>query len=66
MRVRDSVFGGVIMYLVAWLMHGLIFRWRATRLNADTVERLLAWPGKKLLGAVSTPRKLKPSSDDHP
>jgi lipid A 4'-phosphatase len=61
----DVVFGGVIMYLVAWVMHGLIFRWRPTRLNADTVERLLAWPGKKILGAVSTPRKLKQSSDDH-
>ena len=52
----DVVFAGVVMYLVAWMMHGLIFRWRATRLNKDTVERALGWPGKKIFGAVSPPQ----------
>jgi hypothetical protein len=44
------------MYLVAWVMHGLIFRWRATRLNKDSVERVLAWPGKKITGAAPSPQ----------
>jgi lipid A 4'-phosphatase len=52
----DVVFAGVLMYLVAWVMHGLIFRWRATRLNKDTVERVLAWPGKKIIGIVPSPQ----------
>jgi lipid A 4'-phosphatase len=34
----DVVFAGVLMYLVAWILHGLIFRWRATRLGADKGE----------------------------
>ncbi len=52
----DVVFAGVIMYLVIWVMHGLIFRWRATRLNKDTVDRVLAWPGKKISGAAPSPQ----------
>jgi lipid A 4'-phosphatase len=31
----DVVFAGVFMYLVAWTLHGLIFRWRETRLGED-------------------------------
>lgn len=60
----DVVFAGVITYLVIWVMHGLIFRWRATRLNSDTVERLLAWPGKKLLGAISSPQPAPGNRED--
>jgi lipid A 4'-phosphatase len=52
----DVVFAGVIMYLVVWVMHGLIFRWRATRLNKNTVEDVLAWPGKKMFGAAPSPQ----------
>ena len=52
----DVVFAGVIMYLVAWVMHGLIFRWPATRLHKDTVDRVLAWPGKKIFGATPSPQ----------
>ena len=58
----DVVFAGVIVYLVIWVMHGVIFRWPATRLNADTVARFLAWPGKKLLGTISSPQPA-PSSN---
>jgi lipid A 4'-phosphatase len=49
----DVVFAGVLMYLVVWSLHGLIFRWRATRLGKDTVERALARPGEALLGALA-------------
>jgi lipid A 4'-phosphatase len=52
----DVAFAGVFMYLVAWVMHGLIFRWRATRLNKDTVERVLAWPSKKMIGTAPSPQ----------
>jgi lipid A 4'-phosphatase len=50
----DVVFAGVFMYLVVWSLHGLIFRWRATRWGDDTVERALAWPGEALLRARAT------------
>jgi lipid A 4'-phosphatase len=50
----DVVFAGVFMYLVLWTLHGLIFRWRATRLSDDAIERALAWPGETILRALSS------------
>jgi lipid A 4'-phosphatase len=44
----DVVFGGVVVFLVIWLTHGLLYRWRATRLTDAGVERSLeriATPG---------------------
>jgi len=38
----DVVFAGVFMYLVVWAMHGFIYRWRATRMSDDAIERPLA------------------------
>ena len=49
----DVVFAGVFMYLVLWTLHGLIFRWRATRLNEYTVESALAHVGTSLRRALS-------------
>jgi len=49
----DVVFAGVIIYLVVWSMHGLIFRWRATRLGENSVERVLARAGEALCRAFS-------------
>ena len=37
----DVVFAGVIMFLLVWTCHGLIYRWRHTRLTDETVERPL-------------------------
>jgi lipid A 4'-phosphatase len=54
----DVVFAGVIIYLVVWWMHGLIFRWRATRLAENAVERALAWPGETLCRAFSALARL--------
>ena len=44
----DGVFAGVFMFLVIWLVHGLLYRWRPTRITDDGVERALeriATPG---------------------
>src|SRR5215475_2327035 len=47
----DVVFAGVFSFLVIWLVHGLLYRWRPTRTTdaalEGTLERMLAWrPGK--------------------
>jgi membrane-associated PAP2 superfamily phosphatase len=52
----DVVFAGVFMYLVIWLMHGLIYRWPATRIDEAAVERRLADAGETLAALV---RRLK-------
>ena len=44
----DVVFGGVVVFLVIWLVHGLLYRWRSTRLTDAGVEHALeriATPG---------------------
>src|ERR1700758_2048800 len=40
----DVVFAGVLMYLVIWTAHGLIYRWPATRLDEKALED---WLGPK-------------------
>jgi membrane-associated PAP2 superfamily phosphatase len=35
----DVVFAGVFAFLVIWLTHGLIYRWSATRIADEAVER---------------------------
>jgi membrane-associated PAP2 superfamily phosphatase len=37
----DVVFAGVFTFLIIWLTHGLIYRWRKTRLSDEAVERAL-------------------------
>ena len=37
----DIVFSGVFTFLVIWVMHGLIYRWRATRITDQQVERAI-------------------------
>ncbi len=49
----DVVFAGVFMFLLAWTFHGLIYRWRATRLTDKAVERALARPGETLRKALA-------------
>jgi membrane-associated PAP2 superfamily phosphatase len=44
----DVVFAGVLMYLVIWAMHGLMFRWRATRVEEGAIERTLAELGETI------------------
>jgi lipid A 4'-phosphatase len=35
----DVVFAGVFAFLMIWLVHGLIYRWRGTRITDEQVER---------------------------
>jgi membrane-associated PAP2 superfamily phosphatase len=37
----DTVFAGVFTFLIIWAVHGLIYRWPATRFSDDTVERAI-------------------------
>ena len=37
----DVVFAGVFTYLMIWLVHGLIYRWRPTRFSDAAVERAI-------------------------
>jgi len=48
----DVVFAGVFMYLLIWLLHGLIYRWPATRIDEAAAERRLTEAGDKL-GALA-------------
>jgi lipid A 4'-phosphatase len=48
----DVVFAGVFMYLLIWLIHGVIYRWPATRIDEAAAERRLTEAGEKL-GALA-------------
>ena len=37
----DVVFAGVVEFLLIWIVHGLIYRWRATRIGDEAVDRAL-------------------------
>jgi membrane-associated PAP2 superfamily phosphatase len=50
----DVVFAGVLMYLVTWVAHGLIYRWPATRLDEKPLEDWLGHTGEWLSGMVRT------------
>ena len=49
----DVVFAGVLMYLLIWTFHGLIYRWRPTRLTDEMVERPLEQIGKAIRDALA-------------
>ena len=40
--LSDVVFAALMMCLVIWLSHGLIFRWVRTRLDETTIDRRIA------------------------
>ncbi len=46
----DVVFAGVLMFLLIWITHGLLFRWRATRPTDSATERFIARIGEALHG----------------
>ena len=37
----DVVFAGVFSFLVIWLVHGLLYRWRRTRTSDAAVDGVL-------------------------
>ena len=52
----DVVFAGVLTFLVIWLTYGLLYRWGATRITDDAIERALervAMPGYNLSMSVA-------------
>ena len=46
----DVLAAGVAAFLVTWLMHGAIFRWKRTRLTDEQIDHALACFGAKPLG----------------
>jgi lipid A 4'-phosphatase len=59
----DVVFAGVVMYLVIWIAYGLIYRWRATRMTDDAVERPLARIGEAIGKALARLTRRGDASD---
>jgi membrane-associated PAP2 superfamily phosphatase len=54
----DVVFSGVFTFLIIWLVHGLVYRWPATRLSHDAIELAIARSGlhlRKIGTAISVP-----------
>lgn len=51
----DVAFAGIATFLIIWLAHGFIYRWRATRLSDEQIEAALArlaMPGNRKLKAL--------------
>jgi lipid A 4'-phosphatase len=49
----DVVFAGVLMFLLIWTCHGLIYRWRLTRLTDEMIERPLEQLGKAVRDSLA-------------
>ncbi|HML08212.1 MAG TPA: phosphatase PAP2 family protein [Xanthobacteraceae bacterium] len=49
----DTVFAGVFMFLLVWTLHGLIYRWRATRIADQTIEDGLAQAGEAMRATLA-------------
>ena len=48
----DVAAAGLVTFLVVWLAHGYIYRWRSTRLSdarIDAALTRLAWPAYRAL-----------------
>ena len=54
----DVVFAGVLTYLLIWTFHGLIYRWRPTRLTDEMVERPLEQVGTAFRDAIAAVLRL--------
>lgn len=51
----DVVFAGILIFLIVWLVHGAIYRWRATRISDQAVERTLeriTMPAYRAIGGI--------------
>lgn len=66
----DVVFAGVFTFLVIWLVHGLLYRWPASRITDEAVERAIervALPVhdaiRGLFGARTPPRSERTGSE---
>ncbi len=62
----DVLFAGILMYLIVWTMHGIIFRWRTPRVSNDTIERMLPWTGVAMRnGLFAVARWIGWRTDEH-
>lgn len=46
--LSDVIVAGIVVFLVVWLTHGLLFRWGATRFSDENIDR---WLTEKLLAS---------------
>ena len=37
--LTDVIFAGILTAFIVWLLHGLLYRWRRTRLSEQTFEK---------------------------
>lgn len=49
----DVVFAGVLMFVLIWITHGLLFRWPATRSTDEVLERPLVRAGEAIRRALA-------------
>jgi lipid A 4'-phosphatase len=59
----DVIFAGVFTFLLIWVTHGILYRWRGTRITDDAIERFLARAGEAIhaVGARAIPHKSAPA-----
>jgi lipid A 4'-phosphatase len=62
----DVVFAGVLMYVLIWTLHGLIYRWRSTRLTDEAIERPLERIGKAIREGLATLFRRSSARRDEP
>jgi lipid A 4'-phosphatase len=56
----DVAFAGLFTFLVIWLVHGLIYRWRPTRLSDEVLERRMERQLERMRqGLVAAPAALR-------
>ena len=48
----DVAFAGVIAFLVIWIAHGCLYRWRLTQLTDKAVDEAVAWLARLPLGIL--------------
>ena len=39
--LSDTIFAGVLTFLTIWLLYALLYRWKSTKLDDDTMEKAL-------------------------
>lgn len=54
--LSDVIVAGIVVFLVIWLTHGLLFRWGATRFSDENIDR---WLGDKLIAGREWMENLK-------
>jgi len=52
--LTDIIFAGVFTALIVWFLHGIMFRWKWTRLDEASVERALEKTGLAIRSKLAT------------